>query len=127
MHCIIVTPERVVYRQPAEFVALALSDGEIGIAPRHAPLVGRLGDGELRVRRGETTDRFYIEGGFVEVLGDSTTVLTQRAVPAEKLDAEVRAAQLQAARSRRAASPEALAARQRAATRLRAQLRIARK
>ena len=49
--CIVVTPERTVYDRPAEFVALTLFDGEIGIAPGHVPLIGRLGYGEMRIGR----------------------------------------------------------------------------
>ena len=45
-----------------------LFDGEIGIAPGHTPMVGRLGCGELRIRREGHTDHYYVEGGFVEVL-----------------------------------------------------------
>jgi len=85
MQCIVVTPERTLYDQPAEFVALTLYDGEIGVAPGHTPLIGRLGYGEMRIRReGQQTDRYYIEGGFVEVFDDVVSVLTQRAIPAAK-------------------------------------------
>ncbi len=57
MQCIVVTPERTVRDEPAEFVALTLFDGEIGIAPGHTPLIGRLGYGEMRIRRGDQTHR----------------------------------------------------------------------
>ncbi len=126
MQCIVVTPERTVYDQPADFVALALYDGEIGIAPGHAPMIGRLGDGELRIRRGEgKPDRYYIEGGFVEVLEDVVSVLTQRAIRAAEIDEDVARERLLAALSRRAATPDEAAARERVAAQCRAQLRIA--
>ena len=51
MQCIVVTPEATVLDEPADFVALPLYDGEIGIAPGHAPTLGRLGYGEMRVVR----------------------------------------------------------------------------
>jgi F-type H+-transporting ATPase subunit epsilon len=125
MQCIVVTPERTVYDQPAEFVALTLFDGEIGIAPGHAPMIGRLGYGEMRIGRDAEADRYYVEGGFVEVLGDVVTVLTQRAVPAGEIDAAVAREQLQSAQSRRAATAEAVAVRDRAVAQARAQLRVA--
>ena len=125
--CIVVTPERTLYDQPADFVALTLFDGEIGIAPGHTPLIGRLGCGELRIRREGQTDRFYVEGGFVEVLGDVVTVLTPRAVPASEIDAAVVQEQLYSAQSRAAASPELAALRDRAVEQSRAQLRVARR
>ena len=97
LQCIVVTPERTFCDQPADFVALPLFDGEIGIAPGHTPLIGRLGCGELRIRRDGRTDNFYVERGFVEVLGDVVTVLTPRAVPASEIDAAVVQEQLYSA------------------------------
>jgi F-type H+-transporting ATPase subunit epsilon len=125
MQCIVVTPERTLYDQPADFVALTLYDGEIGIAPSHAPLIGRLGFGEMRIRREEGTDRYYVEGGFVEVLNDVVSVLTQRAIPAVEIDAAVAREQLSAAQARPAATPEAREIRDRVVAQSRAQLHIA--
>jgi F-type H+-transporting ATPase subunit epsilon len=126
MQCIVVTPERTLYDQPAEFVALTLYDGEIGIAAGHAPLIGRLGYGEMRIRReGEQTDRYYVEGGFVEVLDDMVSVLTQRAIPVDQIDTAVAREQLLSAQSRRAATPEAAAVRDRTVAQCRAQLHVA--
>ncbi len=126
MQCIVVTPERTIYDQAAEFVALTLYDGEIGVAAGHTPMIGRLGYGEMRVRReGEQTDRYYVEGGFVEVFEDVVSVLTQRAMPASEIDAAVARQQLHAAQSRRAATSEAAAVRDRTLAQCRAQLRIA--
>ncbi len=78
LHCIIVTPERTVRDCEAQFVALPLYDGEIGIALGHTPLVGRLGAGEMRITGESGVGRFYVEGGFVEVAGDVVSVLTPR-------------------------------------------------
>ena len=86
MQCIVVTPERTLYDQPADFIAVTLFDGEIGIAPSHVPMIGRLGWGEMRIRQGGRMDRYYVEGGFVEVLDDVVSVLTQRAIAASKID-----------------------------------------
>lgn len=126
LNCIVVTPEQTVYDQQAEFVSLPLYDGEIGIAARHAPMIGRLGVGEMRVRRDhDQIDTYYIEGGFVEVFDDVVSVLTQRAIPAAQIDAAVAREQLHAAQSRRAATPEAAALRDRVVAQCRAQLHIA--
>ena len=46
VRCVIVTPERAVLDQPADFVALPLYDGELGVLPGRAPLIGRLGIGD---------------------------------------------------------------------------------
>ena len=128
LQCIVVTPERTIYDQPAEFVALSLYDGEIGIAPGHTPLIGRLGYGEMRIRReGDQTERYYVEGGFVEVFDDVVSVLTQRAIAADKIDTAVAREQLHSAQSRRAATPEAAAVRDRTVAQCRAQLHVAEK
>ena len=101
LHCIVVTPEQTVRDEEADFVALTLFDGEIGIAPGHTPLIGRLGYGEMRITRAGEIARYYIEGGFVEVADDVVSVLTQRAVPPQDLDLSLAEEQLGAARPSR--------------------------
>ena len=127
MQCILVTPEATLFDKPADFVALTLFDGEVGIAPGHAPLIGRLGYGEMRVQTGAATERYYVEGGFVEVLNDVVSILTGRAVPADKIDQGVALEQLDGAQSRPAHTPELMAVRDRVVAQSRAQLRVARK
>ncbi len=113
LQCIVVTPETTVLEEPADFVVLPLFDGEIGIAPKHAPLIGRLGYGELRLKQAGKITRYYIDGGFVQVVGDVVSVLTNRAIPAEQLDPQVAEEHLSAARARKATGDEALAQRDR--------------
>lgn len=125
LECIVVTPEATALQMPAEFVALPLYDGEIGVAPGHSPFIGRLGYGELRVRENGKTVRMYIDGGFVQVANDQVSILTQQAIPIEKLDAGVAREHLATARSRKANSPELMALRDRAELQARAQIRMA--
>jgi F-type H+-transporting ATPase subunit epsilon len=127
LNCIVVTPERTVCDVISDFVALALYDGEIGIAPGRAPMIGRLGCGEMRITEDGHVRRYYVENGFVEVSGNLVTVLTDRAIPAQQLDAAVIQEQLDSARSRRATTPETMAARDRAVAAGRAQLWVARR
>jgi F-type H+-transporting ATPase subunit epsilon len=127
MQCILVTPEATLRDEPADFVALPLFDGEIGIAPGHSPMIGRLGYGEMRIKRGEETVRFYVEGGFVQVLTNSVSVLSNRALPAENIDAAAAEELLHSALSRPAHTPELLATRQRVMDQARAQLLVARR
>lgn len=86
MKCIVVTPEKTVLSRDASFAVVPLYDGEYGIAPGHTPVVGRLGAGELRIEGEGEKDVWFVQGGFVEVLNDTVTLLTGRAVPVEKLD-----------------------------------------
>jgi F-type H+-transporting ATPase subunit epsilon len=125
--CIVVTPEQTVREEPAEFVALTLFDGEIGIAPGHAPMIGRLAAGEMRITQGGQIERYYIEGGFVEVVDNVVSVLTSRAVAAASVDAAVAQQQLDAATHQPATTPEQMALRERTIEQDRAQLRVARR
>jgi F-type H+-transporting ATPase subunit epsilon len=127
MQCIVVTPERTVRDEPADFVAVTLFDGELGIAPGHTPLLGRLGFGEMRITSAGHTDRFYIEGGFVEILDDVVTVLTGQAVSAEKIDAEIAEEHLRSALAKEAKTPEQMAVRDRLIAQSRAQIHLASK
>ena len=112
---------------PAQFVALPLYDGEMGIAPAHSPFIGRWGYGELRVKSGGETKRYYVDGGFVQVAGDWCRSLPSGRCPprSSKPDA---AKQPTGSRPRQPANtPELLALRDRAELQARAQLRMARR
>ena len=127
LKCVVVTPERTLLDEPADFVALPLYDGEIGIAPGHSPMIGRLGTGEMRIQGEEGLLRYFVEGGFVEVVGGVVSVLTGRAIPAGELDEAVAEEELAAARARKANTPDLIAQRQRLVAAARARLRVARR
>jgi F-type H+-transporting ATPase subunit epsilon len=124
LRCVVVTPERAVVDAPADFVAVPLYDGELGVLPGRAPLVGRLGVGELRFRKGDRVERFYIDGGFVQVRSDVVSVLTSKALPVDEIDAAAARRALDAALA--PATGEKQEAQFKAQTRARAQLRMAR-
>ena len=86
LHCVVVTPERTVLESPADFIVLPMYDGELGVLPGRAPLIGRLGYGELRTESGGKTHRYYVDGGFAQVRKNVVTVLTSRAMPAEEIN-----------------------------------------
>ena len=127
LKCIVVTPEQTVRDTAADFVVVTLFDGEIGIGPGHTPLIGRLGYGEMRIRHGNQVERFYVEGGFVEVVDNVVSLLTNRAIAADKIDDQAASKQMEAALSQAAHTPELMAARQQAEAQARAQLRVARR
>lgn len=124
LQCVIVTPERAVLDEAVDFVALPMFDGELGVLPGRAPLIGRLGYGELRTRRGQETKRFFVDGGFAQVRDNVVTVLTPRALKAEEISVAAAEQALQAAHNI-TGSGDAQAAREKAQARARAQLRIA--
>lgn len=126
LEVIVVTPESTVLQSTAQFVALPLYDGEIGILPGRAPLIGRLGFGEMRLKAGDKMQRYYLDGGFVEVSNNFVTVLTGRAIPADKIDPAVVQERLAAAQQKPANTPELLEIRERAVAAARGQLWVAR-
>ncbi len=125
--CTVVTPEQTALETQADFVALPLFDGEIGIAPNHSPLIGRLGYGEMRIKTGGQTQVLYVDGGFVQVENNVVAVLTNRAVPAARLDSAAAEAQLQSATQRLPNTPELFEIRDRQIAQARAQIRTARR
>lgn len=127
MRCVVVTPEATLVDDTADFVALPLFDGEIGIAPSHTPLIGRLGFGELRIESGDNERKLYVDGGFVEVAKDVISVLTNRAVEAKDLDLGAAEALLETALKLPANTDELLAIRDRTISQARAQIHVARK
>jgi F-type H+-transporting ATPase subunit epsilon len=75
----VISPERTIYEGTADMVVVPAWDGEIGILRGHAPMLALLGDGELRVRNGTQEQRFHVGGGFMQVVDDVVTVISERA------------------------------------------------
>lgn len=124
LRCLVVTPEKTLIDEEVDFVAMPLFDGEIGILPGRAPLIGRLGFGELRVKVGSVTREYFVDGGFAQVRDNVVTVLTNRAIPVAQLDAKTVNDELQAARARPALNAVDQAERAKAIQRAQAQLRL---
>ncbi len=94
----IVTPERALPSQTADEVVLPALDGEIGILPGHAALMSQLGvAGLLTYRQSGKETLAFVAQGFVEVLSDRVTVLTERVELAEDIDIEDARAKLREA------------------------------
>jgi len=125
VQCVVVTPERAVVDETVEFVALPMYDGELGVAPGRAALIGRLGYGELRTRSGTTVHRYFVDGGFAQVRDNVVTVLTPRAMKAEEIDVAKATQELEAARA--PAAGERQAEQLKAQERARAQIHVAQK
>lgn len=123
--CIVVTPEATAVDRRADFVSIPLYDGEFGILPGHSPIIGRLGYGELRIKSGGKEDRYYIDGGFVQVANNVVSLLTRQAIPSAEVDGAVAREQLATALKRPAATDEQLAVRDQSIAQARAQMRAA--
>jgi len=92
---LVATAEREVYRGEADFLVAPGAAGELGIMPKHTPLLSALTAGELRIHHGEEIDDVFISGGFIEVQPDMITVLADTAERASDMD---EAAAIEAAR-----------------------------
>ncbi len=87
IHVDIVSAEKEIFSGQAEMVFAPASEGEVGIAPRHSPLLTRLRPGEVRVKATDGSEEsFYVSGGVLEVQPYAVTVLSDTAERAENLD-----------------------------------------
>ncbi len=87
IHVDIVSAEKEIFSGDAEMVFAPALLGEVGIAPGHAPMLTRLGPGEVRVKQPDGREQgFYVSGGMLEVQPKMVTVLSDTAVRAEDLD-----------------------------------------
>ena len=86
IHVDIVSAEREIFSGPAEVVIAPAITGELGIYPRHTPLLATLKPGEVRVRKGGSEQMFYVSGGMIEIQPHMVTVLADTAIRAKDLD-----------------------------------------
>jgi F-type H+-transporting ATPase subunit epsilon len=86
LRLVLVTPETTLVDTPVKSVVLPLYDGQMGVLPGRAPVVGRLGSGELRFESGGGSKRYFIDGGFVQIKGSIISILTHMAKPVDAID-----------------------------------------
>ncbi|MFQ5591900.1 MAG: ATP synthase F1 subunit epsilon [Phycisphaerae bacterium] len=122
--CSVITPERAVLECDARFVAFPAHDGEMGVLVNRAPLICRLGIGQLRVESATEQHRLYIDGGFAEVANNRLTILTQQAKAASEIDRSAAEQALAHARATKAHDERASIERARAIQRAKAQLKL---
>jgi len=87
IHVDIVSAEGAIHSGVAEMVYAPAEMGEVGIAPRHSPLITRLKPGDVRVDTGRgEMEHFYVSGGMLEVQPHVVTILADTAIRARDLD-----------------------------------------
>jgi len=88
MHVDVVSAEASIFEGEAEFVALPGQDGELGILPRHVPLITRIRPGAVRIKvPGQSHEEFvFVAGGILEIQPDAVTVLADTAIRGADLD-----------------------------------------
>ena len=82
----IVTPEAKIYSEDVDFVTLPGVEGDMGIFPRHIPLMTQVRAGEVTARKGGQDFFLAVGDGFVEVTGDRVAILTDMAIRSENID-----------------------------------------
>ncbi|MBC3873547.1 F0F1 ATP synthase subunit epsilon [Undibacterium flavidum] len=94
IHVDVVSAEELIFSGEAEFVALPGESGELGIYPKHTPLITRIKPGAVRIKvAGQAEDEFvFVAGGILEVQPDTVTVLADTAIRGHDLD-EAKAAE----------------------------------
>ena len=90
----VVSAEESIFSGEAKFVALPGENGELGILPRHTPLITRIRPGAVRIERADTGEEefIFVAGGILEVQPGVVTVLADTAIRGKDLD-EARAAE----------------------------------
>jgi F-type H+-transporting ATPase subunit epsilon len=84
----IVTPERLVVNDTAEYIEIPGKTGYLGVLPGHAPLITEIAVGEISYTNAGKTKRLAVAWGFAEVLQNKVTVLAETAEKAEEIDTE---------------------------------------
>ncbi|MFM8624421.1 MAG: F0F1 ATP synthase subunit epsilon [Betaproteobacteria bacterium] len=83
----VVSAEESIFSGEARFVALPGEVGELGIYPRHTPLITRIRPGAVRIEKADGTEEFvFVAGGLLEVQPDHVTVLSDTAIRGKDLD-----------------------------------------
>jgi F-type H+-transporting ATPase subunit epsilon len=77
MQVTVISPESNMFDGEADAVVAPAFDGEVGILPNHAPFMTLLGEGKLVVRRGESSSRFHVRGGFLQVVDNRVRVVAE--------------------------------------------------
>lgn len=102
IHVDVVSAEESIFSGEARFVALPGEAGELGIFPRHTPLITRIRPGSVRIEMADGSEEFvFVAGGILEVQPTCVTVLSDTAIRGKDLDEDK-------ARTARAAAEEAL-------------------
>jgi F-type H+-transporting ATPase subunit epsilon len=103
IHVDVVSAEEAIFSGEAEFVVLPGEAGELGIYPRHTPLITRIKPGVVRIRQAGAAeeDQVFVAGGILEVQPNVVTVLADTAIRAKDLDEAKASESLRAAEEAR--------------------------
>ena len=95
----IITAERLVYADDVEIVVAPGVEGQLGILPRHTPLMTALQPGEIMIRKNGESTYLAVTGGFMEVMGNKVTILADACERSEEIDEARAQAAMESARA----------------------------
>ena len=111
LRLVLVTPEKTLFDRPVASIRVPMFDGSAGVYPGRAPLVGRLGIGELKLNGTDgQSESYFVDGGFIQIKGEQVSVLTNSAQPVGKISKADAAKELADARAEKATSDEEMEA-----------------
>ena len=84
----LVTPEKVAWSAPADFVVLPAIGGEMGVLPGHQSFLVQLAAGEVRITAKDEVRNFAVSGGFAEIKNDTVSLFAETAEDASQIDGE---------------------------------------
>ncbi len=125
----LVTPEKMAWSAPADFVVLPAYEGEMGVLPGHQPFLVQLVAGEVRVTAGGEVKHFAVSGGFAESKNNTVSLFAETAEDADQIDSERAHQELEKAKAsvKPGLDPMQLAAMEAAIRRAQVRVRVARR
>ncbi|GLI56381.1 ATP synthase epsilon chain [Propionigenium maris DSM 9537] len=84
----VITPQKKVLEQEAEFVMLRTSEGDMGILAGHAPFVAELAIGEMKIKNAGEEVRYFVSGGFMDISAERVMILADEAMDVREIDVE---------------------------------------
>ena len=82
----LVLPDKLVASKLVDMVIIAGTEGDFGVLPEHAPLVSSIRPGLLEIHDSDKTEKFFLAGGFVEVLSNQVSILARELCSLEDID-----------------------------------------
>jgi len=82
----LVLPDKLVASKLVDMVIIAGTEGDFGVLPEHAPLISSIRPGLLEIHDSEKTEKFFLAGGFVEVLSNQVSILASELCSIEDID-----------------------------------------
>jgi len=84
----VITPQKKVLEQDADFVMMRTTEGDMGILAGHAPIVAELAIGEMKIKNNGEEVVYFVSGGFLDVSTERTLILADEAMDIREIDVE---------------------------------------